>query len=57
MHVELGVAKAAGLLMSTARLLGGSEKDCDGSAAGVKPHGDSLKLVSLTAANHEIGAY
>ena len=57
MHVELGVGKAAGRSMSTARLLGGSEKDCDGSAAGVKPYGDSLKLMSLTAANHEIGAY
>ena len=57
MYVELRVAEAAGRSKSTARLLGGSEKDCDGSAAGVKPYGDSLKLMSLTAANHEIGAY
>ena len=57
MYVELGVAKTAGRSMGIARLLGESEKDCDGSAAGVKPHGDSLKLVSLTAANHEIDAY
>jgi hypothetical protein len=57
MYVELGVAKTAGRSMSIARLLGESEKDCDGSAAGVKPYGDSLKLMSLTAANHEIGAY
>ena len=57
MYVELGAAKAPGRSMSTARLLGESEKGCDGSAAGVKPRGDSLKLVSLTAANHEIGAY
>ena len=57
MYVELEVAKTAGRSMSIARLLGESEKDCDGSAAGVKPRGDSLKLVSLTAANHEIGAY
>ena len=57
MYVELGVAKTTGCWKRTARLLGESEKDCDGSAAGVKPRGDSLKLVSLTAANHEIGAY
>jgi len=57
MYVELRVAEAAGRSKSTARLLGESEKDCDGSAAGVKPYGDSLKLMSLTAANHEIGAY
>ena len=43
MYVELRVAEAAGRSKSTARLLGESEKDCDGSAAGVKPHGDSLK--------------
>ena len=57
MYVELRVAEDAGRSKSTARLLGESEKDCDGSAAGVKPHGDSLKWVSLTSANHEIGAY
>ena len=57
MYVELGVAKTTGCWKRTARLLGESEEDCDGSAAGVKPRGDSLKLVSLTAANHEIGAY
>ena len=43
MYVELRVAEAAGRSKSTARLLVESEKDCDGSAAGVKPHGDSLK--------------
>ena len=43
MYVELLVAEAAGRSKSTARLLGESEKDCDGSAAGVKPRGDSLK--------------
>lgn len=43
MYVELRVAEDAGRSKSTARLLGESEKDCDGSTAGVKPHGDSLK--------------
>ncbi len=57
MYVELGVAKTTGCWKRTARLLGESEKDCNGSAAGEKSRGDSLYLVSLTAANHEIGAY
>ena len=57
MYVESGVAKTTGCWKRTARLLGESEKDCNGTAAGEKPRGDSLNLASLTAANHEIGAY